>query len=55
LDTIAAGTDIVALDAFGAELLGRNPSEIGTIAEAAKRGLGQIDYRKIRLEESSIS
>ena len=55
MNTIAAGTDIVALDAFGAELLGRKASDIGTIAEAAKRGLGQIDYRKLRIEESSIS
>jgi len=55
LDTIAAGTDIVALDAFGAELLGRKADEIGTIVEGQKRGLGQMDYRKLRLEEVAIS
>ena len=48
--TIAAGTDIVALDAFGAELLGRKPSDISTIPAGQQAGLGTMDYRKIARE-----
>ena len=46
-DTIAAGTDQVALDAFGASLLGCKPQEIGYIVEAARRGMGKIDFNAL--------
>ena len=39
-DVVAAGVDQVALDAFGATLLGHKPQDIGHIVEAAARGLG---------------
>lgn len=55
LDTIAAGTDIVALDAFGAELLGHKPEDITSVAAGAKAGLGQIDYRKLALREIEVA
>lgn len=45
LDTIAAGTDLVALDAFGVELLGLKPAEIASIAAGHAAGLGKINYR----------
>ena len=54
-DTIAAGTDIVALDAFGAELLGHKPGRIGTIATAHRAGLGEMDYRKLAPMEIAVS
>jgi uncharacterized protein (DUF362 family) len=53
--TVAAGTDIVALDAFGVELLGHKPDAIGTVAKGAKAGLGTLDYRSLPLREMSVS
>lgn len=38
---VAAGTDPVALDAWGASLLGLDPGLLGFIAEAERRGLGR--------------
>jgi uncharacterized protein (DUF362 family) len=55
LDTVAAGTDIVALDAFGAELLGHDPREIQTVRLAHEAGLGQIDYRELAIREVVVS
>jgi len=51
LDTVAVGVDEVALDAFGAELLGADRSEVGFIAEGEKAGLGVSDYRSLKLVE----
>ncbi len=53
--TLAAGTDIVALDALGAELLGRKPDEIKYIAHADKLGLGKMDYRSLTPKELTVS
>jgi uncharacterized protein (DUF362 family) len=47
---IAAGTDIIALDAWGAELMGNKPSEIGAIVKGQEVGLGNVDYRSIARE-----
>ncbi len=46
-DTVMAGTDQVALDAAGAELLGIKPDRIGYIVEAADRGLGTMDHQSL--------
>ncbi|MFH1278081.1 MAG: DUF362 domain-containing protein [Candidatus Eisenbacteria bacterium] len=54
-NTVAAGTDIVALDAFGAELLGFGPSAITTIRAAEEAGLGTADYRSLAPSESAES
>jgi uncharacterized protein (DUF362 family) len=51
LDTIAASTDEVALDAFGASLLGIEPGSIGFIVEGMKAGIGQMDYKSMKLVE----
>ena len=53
--TVAAGVDIVALDAFGAELLGRKPKDIGTIVKGQQAGLGKMDYRSLALREIAVS
>jgi len=53
--TVAAGVDIVALDAFGAELLGKKPADIGTIVKAEQVKLGKIDYRSLALREIAVS
>jgi len=55
LDTVAASTDIVALDAFGAELLGHEPLQIGVVKAAAAAGLGRIDYRALPFREVAVS
>jgi uncharacterized protein (DUF362 family) len=53
--TVAAGTDPVALDAFAAELMGRKPSEIGSIVEGSEAGLGKMDYRSLAPREIAVS
>lgn len=52
--TVAAGVDLVALDALGAEILGRKPSEISTIVKGQELGLGSMDYRKLALKEIAV-
>jgi uncharacterized protein (DUF362 family) len=53
-DQVAAGTDQVAVDAFGASLLGVSPDQIGYISEAATRGLGTMDYSSLSPVEREI-
>ena len=55
MNTVAAGVDIVALDAFGSELLGNKPADIGTVTAGQKYGLGKMDYRSLRLKEYQLS
>jgi uncharacterized protein (DUF362 family) len=50
-DTVAAGVDIVALDALGAEMLGMDPQRIGTITAGAEAGLGVADYKTLKFKE----
>lgn len=52
---IAAGTDLVALDAFGAEVLGMNPKDIGTVTTGQARGLGVLDYHTLNLKELEVA
>jgi uncharacterized protein (DUF362 family) len=52
---VAASTDIVALDALGASLLGHKPEEIGYVAAAAQRGLGTLDYSSLNPVEKTLS
>ncbi len=51
---VAAGVDPVALDAWICELLGYDPNEVETLVEGHARGLGQIDYRKLKLAELTV-
>ena len=51
LDTVAVSTDEVALDAFGASLLGIAPAEVGSIALGEKAALGRADWRSLKLQE----
>ncbi len=51
MDTVAAGTDEVALDAFGATLLGLDPRQVGFIIEGMKAGLGTPDWHSLKLVE----
>ncbi len=47
-DIVAAGTDQVAIDSFGASLLGLKPQEIGYIVEASNRKLGTMQYESLK-------
>jgi len=53
--TVAAGVDIVALDAFGAELLGKKPTDVASVVKGQQAGLGKMDYRSLALRELSVS
>jgi uncharacterized protein (DUF362 family) len=52
---VAAGTDIVSLDSFGATLLGHQPEDIGPVAAAAARGLGTLDFASLNPVEKTLS
>lgn len=54
-DTVAAGTDQVAIDAFGAALLGYKPQEIGYIVEGNARRLGAIDFESLKPRRIEVS
>ncbi len=47
LNMMAAGTDPVAVDSYGAYLMGLDGSTIGHIKAAYNRGLGEIDLAKV--------
>lgn len=51
LDTVAVSTDEVALDAFGASLLGLSPGEVGFIVEGMKAGLGTSQWQSLKTVE----
>jgi len=48
------GRDAVAVDAVGIALTGKNPLEIPSLVEATKRGLGQVDMKKIEVRGEAI-
>ena len=52
---VVAGTDPVAIDSFGAQLFGHQPSKIPFLVEANQRGLGEIDLEKIEIHSISLS
>ncbi len=44
-----AGTDPVALDAYGADLFGLKPEDLGYIVKAHQAGRGEMDLNKIKM------
>lgn len=48
-NVIAAGTDQVAIDCFGARLLGLDPSDVIYLGMAAKLGLGTMSEENLKL------
>ncbi|MGC8805605.1 MAG: DUF362 domain-containing protein, partial [Candidatus Ratteibacteria bacterium] len=46
---VFGGFDFVALDAFGATLLGINPAEVRHIQISGKMGLGESDLSKVKV------
>jgi len=55
MNTVAAGTDIVALDALSADLLGYKIEDVPSIKAAETRGLGKSDYRTLALRELEVA
>lgn len=47
-DTVVAGVDQVAVDAFGATLLGLKPQDVGYIVEGNARRLGTINFESLK-------
>jgi uncharacterized protein (DUF362 family) len=52
--TVVAGVDPVAVDALGATFFGIKPQDLPYLELARKRGLGEIDLEKIRLEKRTV-
>ena len=48
---VVAGTDPVAVDAYTAALIGRQPQNTLMIKMAQEHGLGQLDYTKLQVKE----
>ncbi len=52
--TVVAGVDPVAVDALGATFFGINPQELPYLKMARKRGLGENNLEKIRVEKRTV-
>jgi uncharacterized protein (DUF362 family) len=55
LNTVAASTDPVAIDAFGATLFDMTGDDLGYVREGYARGLGEKDLSKVNIIEKSLS
>ena len=54
LDMVIAGTDAVAVDAFGATLFGMKPSELGCVRIGHRLKLGSMDLEKIKIKRITV-
>jgi uncharacterized protein (DUF362 family) len=54
MQTVAASTDPVALDAFGATLFGITANDVPHILYAARLGLGSSDLSKVKLSTTVL-
>ena len=52
--TIAVGTDQVAMDAYAASFLGLKPENVGHIKLAHEKGLGNMNYKDMRIETITL-
>ena len=55
LNTIVAGVDPVAVDAFGATLFDLKPEQLGFLKEAHARGLGNMELAKMKIEKVDLA
>ena len=55
MKTLAAGTDPVAIDAFGASLLGLRTEQLPYLALAQKRGLGRMDFGQLNVKDIRLA
>jgi uncharacterized protein (DUF362 family) len=54
LNTVAAGTDQVAVDAFGASLFGMKGSDIGYVLAGHRAGLGTMDLSRLKIKRVNL-
>lgn len=54
-NTVAASTDPVAIDAFGATLFGMTGEQLGNVRLGYERGLGEMDLAKVDIIEKQLS
>ncbi|PKN05350.1 MAG: cytoplasmic protein, partial [Deltaproteobacteria bacterium HGW-Deltaproteobacteria-9] len=54
LNMIIAGTDAVAVDAFGATLFGMKPAELGCVRIGHQRGLGSMELEKMKIKRITL-
>ncbi len=52
---VVAGTDPVALDCYGAGLLGLDGAQVSMVRKAAAHGLGQIDAARVKVKTIEVS
>lgn len=51
---VIAGTDPVAIDSYGANLIGYNHNDIVVLTKAHEHGLGELDLEKVNIKELVI-
>ncbi|MGZ3580566.1 MAG: DUF362 domain-containing protein [Syntrophales bacterium] len=54
LNTVIAGTDQVAVDAYGATLFGLKGADLGYVMAGHKAGLGTMDLAKLKIKRVNI-
>lgn len=54
MNMIIAGSDPVAVDAYGATLFGLKPENLGFLQEAQRRKLGRLDIQKLKIEKANL-
>jgi uncharacterized protein (DUF362 family) len=54
LDIVAASPDIVAIDAYAAQVFGLKPNDLAYVRIGAAMGLGQSDLSKLKLEQLTV-
>jgi uncharacterized protein (DUF362 family) len=55
IDTIIAGVDPVAVDAYGATLFDLRPEQLGFLKEAQARGLGKLNLAELKIEKVNLA
>ncbi|MBN1351324.1 DUF362 domain-containing protein [candidate division KSB1 bacterium] len=54
LNTVVAGVDPVAIDAYGVTLFDQKPDQMAFLQAAYERGLGELDLKKIGIKEINL-
>ncbi len=54
MNTIMAGTDMVAVDAYGTTLFGKKPNDLGCVKAARKRNFGKSDILKMNIKRVRV-
>jgi uncharacterized protein (DUF362 family) len=54
LDMVVAGTDVVAVDAFGATLFGMKPADLGCVRIGHELGLGRMELARLNIKRIKL-